>query len=153
MYCYYKNLYFVDALLSDLSYSQSEDSSYDNLNEKSKPIYAQIKKTNNVPNGGAVNKKTCEVILKKLLFQYYYQPLNIAFITKLLQQLTLFYDFHNDFVQILQIKNININGGEHIIATTTLTMNLGHVNAKSIIKTHQRQIPEVLSLHGNHFFG
>lgn len=62
MYCHYKNLYFVDALLSDLSYSQSEDSSYGNLTEKAKPIYAQIKKTNNVPNGSTLNKKACEVI-------------------------------------------------------------------------------------------
>lgn len=62
------------------------------------------------------------------------------------------HDFYNYFVQILQIKNMNINGGGHIIATTTLTMDLGHVNAKSIIKTHQRQNPEVLSLNGNHLF-
>lgn len=47
---------------------------------------------------------------------------------------------------------MNINGGGHIIATTTLTMDLGHVNAKSVIKTHQRQIPEVSSSNSNHLF-
>lgn len=47
---------------------------------------------------------------------------------------------------------MNINGGGQIIATTTLTMDLGHVNAKSVIKTHQKQIPEVLSSNSNHLF-
>lgn len=34
------------------------------------------------------------------------------------------------------MKNMNINGGQ-IIATTTLTMDLGCVNAKSVLKTRQ----------------
>lgn len=52
---------FIDALLSDLSYSQSEDGSYDIVVEKSKPVYAQIKKrsTSNIPDD--LNTKRCEV--------------------------------------------------------------------------------------------
>jgi len=52
---------FIDALLSDLSYSQSEDGSYDIVVEKSKPVYAQIKKrsASNIPDD--LNTKRCEV--------------------------------------------------------------------------------------------
>jgi len=55
-------LYFIDALLSDLSYSQSEDSSYENVPKKSKPNSALIigNSGSNVRND--TNTKINEVI-------------------------------------------------------------------------------------------
>ncbi|VVC32237.1 Rho GTPase-activating protein domain,Protein kinase C-like, phorbol ester/diacylglycerol-binding [Cinara cedri] len=86
-----KTLNNTDALLSDLSYSFSEDSSYCNLTKNSKPKYATVKKcsTNNVPTN--IKSKSCE------------------------------------------IKNVKGECGQ-IIATTTVTVDLDGINAKSIIK-------------------
>lgn len=60
---YYKIFfYFIDALLSDISYSHSEDSSYEDAIKGSKPIPVLIKKcsANNILKD--LNTKTCEVI-------------------------------------------------------------------------------------------
>lgn len=53
---------------------------------------------------------------------------------------------------MIQVKNINIDGG-HIIATTTLTMNAGHVNAKSLIKSYPNQASQAsLALSSGNFY-
>ncbi|XP_060835117.1 rac GTPase-activating protein 1-like [Rhopalosiphum padi] len=83
----------TDALLSDLSYSHSEDSSYENVMKNPKHNSAPIKNcsTGNILNN--LNTKKCEIM------------------------------------------NVNTNN-KQIVAITTLTMDLGSVNAKSVIKTY-----------------
>ncbi|XP_025413460.1 rac GTPase-activating protein 1-like isoform X2 [Sipha flava] len=88
-----RNLNNTDALLSDISYSYSEDSSYENVIKNVKHNYIPLVNVPKSPSSNTgVNTKTCE------------------------------------------IKNVNVNGGK-IIATTTLTMDLDSINAKSLIKT------------------
>jgi len=57
-------LYLLDALLSDISYSHSEDSSYEQLLKNPKQNSALLKKhsTGNIFNN--LNTKKCEVIKK-----------------------------------------------------------------------------------------
>lgn len=60
----FKNLiYFIDALLSDLSYSQSEDSSYENI-KSSKPESNVLMNNKHSANNMFIDesKKTCGVI-------------------------------------------------------------------------------------------
>ncbi|XP_060875414.1 rac GTPase-activating protein 1-like [Metopolophium dirhodum] len=88
------------ALLSDISYSNSEDSSYDHLLKNPKQNSALIEKhsTGNIFNH--LNTKKCA------------------------------------------IKNVNTTN-KQIIATTIVTMDLGSVNAKSVIKTYPTQTSKV----------
>lgn len=55
-------LFYTDALLSDLSYSQSENSSYENVIKKSKPNSAPIVKNSGNNDVRDINTKISEVI-------------------------------------------------------------------------------------------
>ncbi|CAH1725131.1 unnamed protein product [Aphis gossypii] len=90
----------TDALLSDLSYSHSEDSSYENVmkNPKHNSIPTKKCSTGNISNN--LNTKKCEIM------------------------------------------NVNTSNNQ-IVAITTLTMDLGSVNAKSVLKTYPTSISQI----------
>jgi hypothetical protein len=63
LYLYNILFYFSDALLSDISYSYSEDSSYENVIKNVKHNYIPLVNVPKSPSSNTgVNTKTCEVI-------------------------------------------------------------------------------------------
>ncbi|CAI6358523.1 unnamed protein product [Macrosiphum euphorbiae] len=90
----------IGTWLSDISYSSSEDSSYEQLLE---------------------NPKQNSALIKKHSASYVFNNLN---------------------TKKCSIQNVDTTN-EQIIATTILTMDLGSVNAKSVIETYPTQTSEV----------
>lgn len=96
------NLDNTDDLLSELSYSHSENSSCENVIKNNKHTLMKKCSASNILNDA--NTKTCE------------------------------------------IKSVNFNDGQ-IIATTTLTMDLGRINAKSNFKNAPNSITANIIIH------